>query len=262
MNYPNFENLMQVVAKLREPDTGCPWDLAQTHESLLKYLIEESYEYVHAVEDADKKKMEEEIGDVLFQVLLHTKIASEKKHFDLESVSKVLADKMIRRHPHVFEDSSLASNPEEVIANWQKIKAKEKKHKYHIRIDDAYAPALSAAHKIGEKSHAINFDWDNIQDVFKKVEEEVQEVKDELESMASKEMIFEEIGDLLFSIAQLARHLDMDAEEALKQANLKFVKRINLVEDKVRAKGSEMKDLPTNQLEAVWQEVKKQLKNN
>jgi MazG family protein len=262
MEYQNLIRAIEVIAALRDPKTGCPWDLAQDHKSLIKYLIEESYEYIQTIEEENYPKMEEELGDVLLQVLLHSQIASETGKFNLDSVAKVLADKMIHRHPHVFEDKSLASTPEEVKRNWDELKKSERTFKNHIRIEDAYAPALKASEVIGAKSQEINFDWDRIEDVMAKVEEELQEVKDEMKTMESKERQKEEIGDLLFSVAQLSRHLEIDPEEALKQANLKFVKRVNMVEDAVKADGHEMTALTTNRLEEYWAQVKKQLKAN
>lgn len=131
MNKSNFEQLKDVIAALRHPVDGCPWDLKQTHESLLKYLLEESYEFVEAVEEKDPKKMEEEIGDVLMQVLLHAQLGSEKNQFDIESISKVLSEKLIRRHPHVFENKNIATTADQVVLNWEKIKAEEKYIRRH-----------------------------------------------------------------------------------------------------------------------------------
>jgi MazG family protein len=262
MEYQNLKKAIDVIAKLRDPKNGCPWDLKQDHKSLLKYLIEESYEYIHATEDNDSKKMEEELGDVLLQVLLHSQIASESDKFNIDSVAKVLAEKMIHRHPHVFEDKGLAKDAEQVRENWEALKKEERNDEFHIRVEDAYAPSLKAAELIGAKSQEINFDWDHIDDVLAKVEEELQEVKDEMATMESHQRTYEEIGDLLFSVAQLSRHLNIDPEAALKDANLKFVKRVNLVEAKVRADGHEMIKLPTSKLEEYWGKVKIELKNN
>lgn len=258
MEYQNLEGVIKIIAKLRDPKGGCPWDLNQTHESLLKYLIEECYEYIHAVEQKDTQMMEEELGDILLQVLLHTQIASEVNHFTLDSVAKVLSEKMIHRHPHVFKDKSIAKNEEQVMENWRRLK-KEKKGipPYHIMTEDAYAPSLLAAMKIGEKSKSVNFDWIKVDDVLAKVEEEMQEVKDEMFIENNQQKIKEEIGDLLFSVAQLARHLNINPEEALKEANFKFIKRINLVEDKVKADGKSMENLSTEELEKIWQKIKK-----
>lgn len=258
MGYENLTRVIEVIKALRDPETGCPWDLEQNHQSLLKYLIEESYEYVEAVENGETKAMEEELGDVFLQVLLHSQIASESGHFNIDSVSKVLADKMIHRHPHVFKDTGKSVTSDEVTKTWQELKGK--KGKYHISTSDAYAPALSASSHIGEKSQAINFDWDNVADVMKKVDEELLEVKEEIALDSKSKEVYEEVGDLLFSVAQLARHLDIDPEQALLDANLKFIKRINLVEDNVRADNKEMIQMQTSELENYWSAVKKELK--
>lgn len=256
MDYPELKRAIDVVASLRDPESGCPWDLKQTHSSLLKYLIEESYEYVYAVELSDDQKMQEELGDILLQVLLHSQLAKDDGKFTIEEVAKTLADKMIRRHPHVFEDPSIARDEKQVKANWKKIKEKEQNNKYHIRMEDAYSPSLHASDKIGAKSQAINFDWDKLSDVQAKVDEELLEVKEEIAKNPNSKETYEEVGDLLFSVAQLARHLGFSPEEALRDANKKFIKRINKVEDAVRTDGHEMADLPTEKLELYWTKVK------
>lgn len=259
MEYPEFKKLVDVIAKLRHPTEGCPWDLKQTHQSLLKYLIEESYEFVQAVESGDPKKMEEEIGDVLLQVLLHSQIASEAKNFDIESVSKALADKMIKRHPHVFDDPSLAANSEEVSKNWEQIKRSESQSLF--KEEDVYIPSLMAADKIGKKSQKVNFDWDNVQQVFEKVEEELNEVREELaKPELEADKVKEEIGDLLFSAAQLSRHLGFDPELTLREANLKFIRRFNYMEDKAKSEGKDMLKMNVEQLEELWQATKKEIK--
>ena len=259
MEYPEFKRLVEVIAKLRHPEDGCPWDLKQTHQSLLKYLVEESYEYIHAVESGASEKMEEELGDVLLQVLLHSQIASERQEFDIESVSKKLADKMIFRHPHVFEDKSLASSPEEVTKNWEALKQKENGR--FFKEEDAYLPSLMAASKIGKKSQKVNFDWDTVEQVFEKVEEELGEVREELMAQPRDlSKLKEEIGDLLFSTAQLARHLDFDPEEALREANLKFIRRFNHMENKAAKENLDMMKMSVEELEELWQSVKKEIK--
>lgn len=259
MSYPQFEKLVEVIQKLRHPTDGCPWDLKQTHQSLLKYLVEESYEYLHAVEENDYEKMEEELGDVLLQVVLHSVIAEETGKFNIESVSKTLADKMIRRHPHVFEKGLEGISAEEVTANWDKIKKDEKTKKHSIDMEDAIFPALYSANKIGKKTEKLNFDWEDHNQVLYKVEEEWQELKEELAPgiAVNKGRIKEELGDFLFSIAQLARHLDIDPEEALRDANKKFIKRFNKVEDLVRSDNMELTDLTQNKLDVYWDKAKK-----
>ena len=260
MKHPELEKTITVIQALLHPETGCPWDLEQTHQSLLKYLIEESYEYAEAVELNDPDLMNEELGDVLLQVLLHATIADKEKKFNLESVAKTLSEKMIRRHPHVFGEGS-AKDAEEVLANWQIIKAREKQNekKYSIPYKLIHAPALTSSFNIGKKSTTVNFDWQDYTQVMDKVEEEWQEVKSELPQLGlhNKARIKEEIGDLLFSVAQLARHLEIDPEEALRDANKKFLKRFHQVEDFVQASGREVKDCTQSELEDIWVKVKK-----
>lgn len=266
MSYPNFEKLVEVIKKLRHPEDGCPWDLKQTHSSLLKYLLEESYEYMHAVEQGDLKQMEEELGDVLLQVVLHSVIAEETGGFNIESVSKVLAEKMIRRHPHVFDSSENNIPVEEIKKAWEEIKQEEKKEekKYYIDHEDTIFPALHSAHKIGKKTTKVNFDWDDHQQVIYKVEEEWQEMKEELAPGVgvNKERVEEELGDFLFSIAQLARHLDINPEDALRKANKKFVKRFNTVEDILNEKSESFEQKTQMELDSYWEEAKRREKYN
>jgi MazG family protein len=259
MEYPELERCIKTIQKLRDPHGGCPWDLEQTHESLLKYLLEESYEFIEAVELGKPKLMEEELGDVLLQVLLHSTIASESAKFNLESVAKTLADKIIRRHPHVFGDVKV-SGSDDVVANWKEIKEKEKgQRKYSIDEKMLQAPSLTSAFNIGKKSTAVNFDWEDYHQVAGKVEEEWQEVKEELPpgTKFNKDRVKEEIGDLLFSVAQLARHLEIDPEDCLRQANRKFINRFKKVEDEVKARGGKLEDTPQTELEKIWTQVKK-----
>lgn len=260
MNHPELIRCIEVITKLRHPTHGCPWDLKQTHESLLKYLIEESYEFMEATELKDPKLMEEELGDVLLQILLHSTLGSESKSFDLESVAKTLADKIIRRHPHVFGEISEELSSDEVVANWQKIKEVEKgPRKYSIDTKFLHAPALESSYKIGKKSTEVNFDWEDYYQVMAKVEEEWQEVKEELPPGGKHDIsrVKEEIGDLLFSVAQLARHLDLNPEECLRDANKKFIKRFQKVEDHVKSLGKELTQTTQEELEKIWVEVKK-----
>jgi MazG family protein len=259
MPYYELERCIEVVKKLRNPQSGCPWDLEQTHESLLKYLIEESYEFIDAVEKKNSKLMEEEMGDVLLQVLLHTTLGEERRLFNLESSAKVLADKIIRRHPHVFGDSKEKISSEKIVKKWEEIKIIEKgKDKYEVTEKLLHAPALESSYRIGQKSTTLNFDWKSYHGVVNKIEEEWLEVKDELpeDGNFKFEKVFEEIGDLLFSIAQLARHLNMNPELALRQANKKFINRFNRVEDLVKDSGKILKDTCHEELESYWMRVK------
>lgn len=264
MTYPNFERLVKVIAKLRDPNKGCPWDIKQTHKSLLEFLLEESYEFMHAVELNDIHNMEEELGDVLLQVILHCQIAKESKSFDIDSVSKKIADKMERRHPHVFRDNNNKVEEDEVKIKWQEIKTQEKllKNKssktYHI--DESYLqlPSLMTANKIGKKTKFLNFDWENSEEVALKVEEEWVEFKEELIHGAdkNKERIEEEYGDLLFSIAQLGRHLKINPEFALRDANKKFIRRFNYMEDLINEDELQFESMPQKEKDLYWNKVK------
>jgi MazG family protein len=263
MEYPQIKRVIDVIKQLRDPKTGCPWDLKQNHKSLIKYLIEESYEYKFATENSDYSEMENELGDVFLQVLLHSQIASEGNHFDLESVSKTLADKMIRRHPHVFNKQEDLS-PDQVTKNWDEIKAQEKgdEEKPFFGKDDLCMPALMSSQQIGKKSAKVNFDWDNYKQVMDKVQEEWDEVKVELaDPINNKERIKDEIGDLLFSVTQLARHMDIDAEDALFQANKKFMTRFTLLESTIKNDKKDMLEMTVPELEEYWAKVKLKLKN-
>ena len=258
--YPELERCIGVIKALRHPKTGCPWDLEQTHQTLLKYLLEESYEFIEACELKDPKLMEEELGDVLLQVLLHSTIASENLNFDLESVAKTLADKIVRRHPHVFGNTGEVISSSQVVENWQEIKILEKgKRKYSIDQKYLHAAALESSFKIGQKSTSLNFDWPGFREVIEKVEEEWLEVKAELPAAGKHDpkKVREEIGDLLFSVAQLARHLDINPEECLREANQKFIGRFQKVEDAVKARGNTLEKTPQAELEKIWIEVKK-----
>jgi MazG family protein len=257
-----FTNLVQVVKALRDPEKGCPWDLEQNHQSLLRYLLEESYEFKEAVEKGDSTSMKEELGDVLLQVLLHSQIASESGEFDLEAVSKTLADKLIRRHPHVFDNpNNQKITSKEVNENWHKIKEQEKGQKSSRAIKEKiiYGPALKVAENIGHKTKALNFDWENAGQVAWKVEEEWQELKEELmPSKVNIDRIGEELGDFLFSAAQLSRHLNLDPEELLKKANQKFLKRFYAMEDQLVQEGKDFKDMTQEQLDKYWTHAKAQ----
>lgn len=265
MNKTHFEKLKDVIKDLRHPTEGCPWDLKQTHESLLKHLVEETYEFAEAVELKDPKKMEEELGDVLLQVMLHSQLASEKNQFDVESVSKILREKLIRRHPHVFENKNVNIGADEVLMNWAMIKAEEKSREeqehnanHRIKLSVMHAPALQSALKIGNKTQELKFDWENYAQVAYKVEEEWQELKEEMAPAKglNKARVKEELGDLLFSVAQLARHLEIDPELALREANMKFLKRFYSMEDLMRAKGAVLEDMNQTQMDLFWNEAK------
>lgn len=257
----DFSSLVEVVKALRGPD-GCPWDKQQTPYSLIQYAIEEAHELVEAIEaNTSQEDIIEELGDVLLQVVLHSEIARQENRFDIHDVIESINKKMIRRHPHVFSNKDV-KDTDEVVKNWQEIKDEEKKGKPEKKKFDIpeNLPALQRSSKIGKKTKKLNFDWENHSQVLEKVEEELLEVKEAI-AKNGKEEIENEIGDLLFSVSQLARHLDIEPEQSLRKANRRFEKRFFILKDKVDARGKSMKQLSTEELEEVWVEVKEELKN-
>ncbi len=257
MSYPQFERLVEIIAKLRHPTDGCPWDLKQTHHSLLKYLIEEAYEFVSATENNSPQEMEDELGDVLLQVVLHAQIGSESGHFNIESVAKNLAEKMERRHPHVFGEVDHNITPEQVKDNWAKIKKEEKKLETKIESSVLNFPALFSANKIGEKTNRFGFDWQNSREVEEVVHSEWKEFKAELDAPhPDQSKIQEEFGDLLFSLAQLGRHLKINPEIALQLANKKFLKRFHAMERMIAQAGLDIDQMNQMEMDVYWKKVK------
>lgn len=252
-----MKRLKAIIAKLRDPIGGCPWDLQQTHQSLLPHLIEETYEFVHAVELKDFANMEEEIGDLLLQVLLHCQLATESGHFDLESCSQKLAQKLVERHPHVFESGQGPATVSQVLINWEKIKNRSPEKKSLLSETLLHLPALLSAGKIGKKTALVGFDWKNAQEVLAVVESEWHELTSALATQNHNHAL-EELGDLLFSLAQLARHLDANPEDVLRQANKKFLRRFWALEQLVLADQLLLENLTPAQMEHYWQQVKQQ----
>lgn len=255
----NFKELLNTVRQLRHPEEGCPWDLKQTHHSLLRYLEEEAYEFIAATQENSPQDMCEELGDILLQVLLHSVIAEEKKTFSLEDVCQKLNEKLIRRHPHVFsKNGGKKLQSDEVVQQWEEIKRQEKKTAPTFSADLLKLPALQGAYKIGEKAQAISFDWQTPQEVLYKVEEEWQEVKEELPpgENYSRERLEDEIGDLMFSLVQLLRHLKLNPELSLRQANQKFISRMERMQNYAQQEEKNLQDYHPDELEALWQESK------
>ncbi|MGB9820137.1 MAG: nucleoside triphosphate pyrophosphohydrolase [Pseudothermotoga sp.] len=246
-----FEELVCLMQKLRS-ERGCEWDRQQTHNSLKSYLIEEAFELIEAIDQQDDEKMKEELGDVLLQVVFHTQIASERGAFEIEDVVESLNKKLIRRHPHVFGDSSGYS-----YQQWEKIKSQEKGEEKPSNIGkiNHALPALSLARRIQENAAAVGFDWPDVSGALQKVDEEIQEMKEVMKA-DRKDKVEEELGDLLFAVVNVARFLDLDPEVALRKATEKFVRRFQVVEEFVRARGLDMKKLSLAQLDALWEEVK------
>lgn len=266
-NLRQIESLVEIVKSLRGPD-GCPWDKEQTHESLTQYAIEETHELVEAIEDKGARrdqKMKEELGDVLFQVMLHATMAEERGAFNLADVIESISEKLVRRHPHVFADVSVADSAE-VIRNWDEIKLAEKASAgeppasaYAINVPPL--PALQRAFKIGKRTAKLQFDWDNVEGVMVKVEEELDELREALDLVSAAE-IEHELGDVLFSLAQLGRHLNMEPEQVLRKANARFEARFNKMIEFSEADSKDWGSLNLDEKEAYWLKAKAALKNS
>lgn len=260
-NLRSFEALVQVVEALRHPEHGCPWDLEQTHKTLTSHAIEEAFELVEAIEFGNREHIIEELGDVLLQVVLHSVIARQSGNFDLLDVIENLNKKLVYRHSHVFSDVK-ADNAQEAIDNWEKMKAEEKAKKpqkdgFDIPVE---LPALQRSQKIGAKTKKLRFDWDKIEAVRAKVEEELQEF-DAAYKSGNLDKIEDEMGDVLFSTTQLARHAGVDAEKALRRSNKKFETRFFEMKKLAQKKGLVFDTLPQEDLEKLYQEVKISLKS-
>lgn len=257
-----FDRLVEVMTRLRAPG-GCPWDAEQTHESLLRYLIEETYEVADTIESGNVDELKDELGDVLLQVVFHAEIEREAGRFTIDDVATSIVDKLIRRHPHVFGDA-VADTPAEVENRWEKIKAEEKKAKGEkggvLSGIPKHLPGLLKAQRLTEKAGKVGFDWPDTGGVLAKLREEMDEVEQAVDS-GDREAVKEEFGDLLFVLANLARHLDLDAEAALQQTNKKFVNRFEFVEARLAEQGQCPTDTSLEDMDALWNEAKRAERN-
>ena len=260
-----FDELVAIMERLRAPG-GCPWDAEQTYASLSRYLLEEAYETFDAIQEADATgdttNLKEELGDLLLQVIFHSTIAKEKRDFTLDEVAEGVSRKLILRHPHVFGDAKLA-RAQDVLDNWDTLKANERaasgktEKKKESILDDVpvHFPALLEALKVTTKAGKVGFDWEDLDQVFTKLDEEVTELKHEIAS-ENKEDIEGEIGDLLFVIVNLARKLDVEPETALKRTNLKFRKRFKFIEDELEKAGRGFADSDLREMDYLWDKAK------
>jgi MazG family protein len=253
-NTGTFAKLCGIVTKLRAPD-GCPWDREQTNESLLPALIEEVYETAEAARARDDAHFCEELGDLLLLIVMHAEIAREAGSFDIEEVIDNVSDKLIRRHPHVFGTSD-ARDSGAVLKQWEAIKREEKKADSHYLASLPKAlPASVRAQKAQSKAARVNFDWTEASDTIAKIEEELGETKEAIQSQ-QKEMIEDEIGDLLFAVVNLARKCNIDAESALQSATDKFVARFNRLEDALKSREKKLGDVALEEMDAIWDQIK------
>jgi len=261
----SFDELVAVMARLRAPG-GCPWDHEQTYGSLAQYLLEESYETFDAIQEADQTgdttNLREELGDLLLQVVFHSTIGAERGDFTVEEVIEGVTKKLILRHPHVFGDAKLA-RAQDVLDNWDRLKANERKasgkvEKTHESILDevpVYFPALLEGLKLTKKAAKVGFDWESAGHIFEKLEEEINELKEAL-STGDSENAGEEVGDLLFVIMNLARHLDVEPETALKKTNRKFRQRFKFIENELRRQEKTLEDASLKEMDDLWNEAK------
>jgi tetrapyrrole methylase family protein/MazG family protein len=251
-----FEQLKKVMHRLRGAD-GCPWDREQTHLSLRPYLIEEAYEVLEAIDGADDRKLAEELGDLLLQIVFHSQIAQEEGRFDIDEVIAGIIEKLKRRHPHVFGDKKVKTS-REVLIGWEKIKHQETKKKKGSSILDGVPrelPALLKAHRVQEKVSRVGFDWEHIDQVFAKVEEELAEFRSAYRKRQKKQ-VEEELGDIFFALVNLARYLETSPEDALRRTIDKFVARFKYVELALRRKGLDPREVGLEAMDELWDEAK------
>ncbi|MCX8034493.1 MAG: nucleoside triphosphate pyrophosphohydrolase [Thermodesulfovibrio sp.] len=251
-----FKKLVEIMEKLRSEE-GCPWDKVQTHDTLKRYLLEETYELIEAIEKKDYKEMKEELGDLLLQIVFHSKIAKDEGRFDINDVIDAISQKMISRHPHVFGEASFET-PEEVLNQWDDRKKEEGKlQRSIIEGIPLSLPALHRAYKIQSRVAKVGFDWDSVDGVLDKIQEEIFELKEAIKSV-EKEKIEEELGDVLFSIVNLARFLKIDPETALRKTNQKFEERFKKLEQFARQKGKSLKEMTLSDMDKLWERIKEE----
>ena len=258
---PPLDQLTSIMALLRSEE-GCAWDRVQTHTTLLPYLIEETYEVVDTIESGDLNALPEELGDLLCQIVFHSQLGQERKQFDLNDVARLIADKLIRRHPHVF-DERMELTPSQVRDQWERIKTSSGEKETVLGGIPKSMPALTMAFRIGEKAGGVGFDWKRSEDVIDKIYEELDEVRAELgdapseRSEEQKAKLSGEIGDLLFAVASLARKNNIDPETALKQALFKFRTRFNQLETQITSERDSFDEFSLEELEERWQNIKR-----
>lgn len=260
-NFPGVAALLEVMRCLRDPESGCPWDLKQTLTSLIPYTIEEAYEVAAALTEGNLAAIKDELGDLLFQVVFYTQLTQEQGDFSFDEVAAQTADKLIRRHPHVFGDETKQTDAE-IKAQWEAIKQQERAEKGDVEsvfqgIPDNL-PAILQAQKLQKRAATVGFDWPTIEPVIDKIREEIAEVEAELDAdHLNQQALEDEIGDVLFAVVNLARHAQVNPENALRRTNVKFKRRFQAIEKRLAEVGKTADELELNELEAYWQEVKR-----
>ena len=260
-----FEDLVKIMERLRGND-GCPWDKEQNRKSVKPYLIEESYEVLEAIDEGKPEKIKEELGDLLFQILFHAQISKDMGEFDINDVIKKIHEKMIRRHPHVFNPPSPPFNKggkwgisaKDALAQWEDIKKKEKGYEGRKSVLDGVPkelPSLLMAHRLQDKAARVGFDWEHIDQVFAKVEEEMDEFRKAFSDKNADEME-NELGDLLFALVNIARFIEVNPEDALRKTISRFIKRFHYIEEEIAKQGRELKNVSLEEMDKLWDEAK------
>ncbi|PID26752.1 MAG: nucleoside triphosphate pyrophosphohydrolase [Candidatus Cloacimonadota bacterium] len=242
------------MKKLRDPNGGCPWDLKQTHQTLKKYVLEEAYEVMDAIDSGDMTELKKELGDLLLQVVFQAQVAEEAREFNFNDVAKSISDKLVERHPHIFSDKRNLT-PDEVEQNWEMIKKKKENKRYILEGIPRNYSSLLRSLRIQKRVAGVGFEWDSVDGVKSKIVEELGELIEAIDSM-EKESIEEELGDLFFIMVNLAKRFDIDPEEALQKSNDKFTKRFNYIEDTLSKNKEEFKDKTLEELDKIWDEAK------
>ncbi|WP_422408980.1 MULTISPECIES: nucleoside triphosphate pyrophosphohydrolase [unclassified Endozoicomonas] len=268
MSQSSLEDMLYLMSRLRDPEAGCPWDLEQNFTTIAPYTLEETCEVLEAIASEDFENLREELGDLLFQVVFHSRMAEEAGLFDFHQVAAGLVEKMVRRHPHVFPDGTLESRmspnddttSDQVVESWQAIKQKEKLARGEKTSESAMPsklpaalPSLTRAFKLQKAAAKVGFDWPEVEPVFDKIQEEMEEIREAVREQQGNDRIAEEIGDLMFACVNLARHLSVDAELSLRKASDKFEKRFRTMELRAAEEGHEFHQLTLEEMEAYWQ---------
>ncbi len=254
--HDNLSGLVALMARLRSPD-GCPWDRKQTPESLKPFLIEECYEVIDALDEGTPDKVKEELGDLLFQIIFHARIAEERGQFTINDVISANIEKMTRRHPHVFGDARLSTD-REVLANWEEIKKSEKGYEERKSVLEGvprHLPSLLRAHSLQERAARVGFDWSRIDEALPKLDEEIAEFKESLDSKDATG-IEEELGDIFFMLVNISRFLGVNPEDALRKTISKFIQRFRYIEEHAADAGRSLDEMTLNEMELLWQESK------
>jgi ATP diphosphatase len=259
-NTRQIDSLLEIMVALRDPEKGCPWDIEQTFKTISAYTIEEAYEVADAIERMDMHDLKDELGDLLFQVVFHARMAEELGEFNFDDVARAISEKLVRRHPHVFGDE-VAGSHEELHRAWEQQKknerqAKELEHKSVLDGIASTMPALRWSSKLQKRAAHHGFDWEDVTPVFDKLQEEIGELKAEIEHENNQERIADELGDILFACVNLSRHLDVNPEQALRDSNIKFISRFTVVEQLLQQDGRVMDDCSVEELEDYWEKAK------